>query len=170
MKRYKIGYDAHNEEIYNGRLSTKQKLGADAVEYASQYVHIDDLSAFYDNMIEVFAELFKAQYKDVFDKRILTEIQYQNVGFHLEKLRSYQNAFQSIEIRLDAELKPLDKKDFSIYLTNEKHIQTYKNKERFLKALNEYVETGAEIKEAIFQKALPMQFNYDYRTNLLTPN
>jgi len=171
MERYEIGVNTQAETDYKNKLNHKQRLGREAIAYCGQFVELNDLSDFLEDMEATFVKLFNVQTKDSLNPAILLEKRLELVGFELHKLQAIESAFKGINIKLDAGLNPIERKDFGIYLTDPKQIELYQAKERLLDAITEYQkETNLEVKPALFQRSAPGQFNYDYSQGKLQPN
>jgi len=169
MKKLVTGFNEAKQEEYNNNLALKQRLGKEALSYASEFVSIENIDLFLDDMTATFNRLFMEQTKGDFSPRIIMEKRFEQVGFFAHKLSAYQNQYEGIQIELDKDLKPTDKVDFNTYLLGEENIRVYEAKQLFLEALYEYEKQGGKFQPAMIQRALPMQFNYDYATAKLTP-
>jgi len=164
-----VGFNEMKQTEYNSQLALKIRMGKEALEYASEFVSIEDVDLFLDDMQSVFNKLFMEQTANEFSSRVLLEKRLEMVGFFAHKLGAYQSQYESIQIELDKDLTPTDKVDFNIYLLGDEAIRIYKAKQTFLDALYEYEGQGGKFQPAMVQRALPMQFNYDYTNAKLTP-
>lgn len=169
MQKLKIGFDSQREEDYNNKLELKTRMAKEAIEYAKEFVVVDSIENFLKGFTECFNDLFMQQTANDFSKRIIIDKRKEMVGYYTSKMQAYESQFNSIDIELNADLKPTQKQDFNIYLEGAERIKKYKTKLRFLEALQEYKESGGVYQSAMLQRSFPSQFLYSFAENKLTP-
>lgn len=168
--RLQVDIDTFRQADYNKNLAIKQKAGAEAIEYCSNYIKLANVSDFLSNMTEEFTTLFKMQTKEVFNSMIPLEKQWELCEFKLHKLQAYQKQFESVKIQLNDKLEETEKPDFGVYIEGKRNIENYNNKLKLAKAIEAYQETGGDVKAALLMRGIPFAFQFDYNTQTLKPS
>ena len=163
-----VDYNKDAEKVYNKQLAEKKKIGIEALDYVNTFVKVD-ISDFLNDMKGTFEKTFNKHYKDAFSQMILFSKRLELVGFDMIKLNKLQSQFDAIKIPLDAELNPIEKPDFNIYISDSEKIKQYNDKIELLKAIDTYQKNDGQVLNGNLQKAFPNAFLFDYSNSIFKP-
>ena len=167
-KKIIVDYNKDAEKVHAKQLADKQRIGKEAIEHISGFVTVD-ISDFLNDMKGTFEKTFNEQYKEAFSQMILFSKRLELVGFDITRLLKLQAQFEAINIPLDAELNPIEKPDFNIYISDAEKIKQYNDKIELLKAIDTYQKNDGNVLIGNIQKAFPEAFLYDYATQEFKP-
>jgi len=162
-----IGFDAEAKERYSNQKAIKEKIAVDVLKYVSDYIIIENKEKFLESILDTFKELFEAQTNKAYAQmKVTLEKRMELVGFSYSKLQAFSNYYNEIDIDIFSKETP----DFNQYLIGADKVKLYKERLKFVTALNEYLETGAQYFPMKFQQTFKGAFYYDYVTHQITPN
>lgn len=136
--KVKIYHDALSETMHTQNVERKKKLFKELVDYCSQFVHLDDLTALSNEGERYFQKVFYARYKDEFPPMVSVQKMIEMVECSLSKISSLHTRYSDIKIEgFNPETCEAPILDFSVYATTKQQVERYKLAQSICDCINQ---------------------------------